>query len=139
MKLMISDTVQVMFQAAVMEAKTRKHEFVTPEHLLWMMVHNSKMTDLITRSGGDPLYIKNMIQDYFNEKIPVQLQDNGQEPTQSLGLQNVFDRAIDYCIGAEKKIIGFNDLIVGLLDEERNHSSFFMYKSGIDRLRLLQL
>ena len=139
MKLMISDTVQVMFQAAVMEAKTRKHEFVTPEHLLWMMIHNSKMTDLITRSGGDPLYIKNMIQDYFNEKIPVQLQDNGQEPTQSLGLQNVFDRAIDYCIGAEKKIIGFNDLIVGLLDEERNHSSFFMYKSGIDRLRLLQL
>ncbi|MEL3911654.1 ATP-dependent Clp protease ATP-binding subunit ClpA [Treponema pedis] len=139
MKLMISDTVQTIFNEATLEAKKHKHEFVTPEHVLWAMMFHPKILELFTLSGADLGYMHDSTMDYLKNKVPYFPQDKNDEPVQSLGLQTVFDRAVDYCINSGKKIISFNNLVVGLFDEDKNHCSFFMRQGGINRLRLLQL
>ncbi|UTC78486.1 ATP-dependent Clp protease ATP-binding subunit ClpA [Treponema sp. OMZ 799] len=139
MNFTVSITVRRIFQDAVEDAKKRNHEFVTPEHLLWAIMFNPKALELFTLSGSDLGYIHDNLNTYLENKIPVRTQNNRAEPIQTVGLQNVFERAILNCNAAEKPVIGINDIIVSLMDEEKNHCSFFMKQSGIDRLRLLQL
>lgn len=139
MNFTVSLTVRRIFQDAVEDAKKRNHEFVTPEHLLWAIMFNPKALELFTLSGSDLGYIHDNLNTYLENKVPVRTQDNQAEPIQTVGLQNVFERAILNCNAAEKPVIGINDIIVSLMDEEKNHCSFFMKQSGIDRLRLLQL
>ena len=139
MNFTVSLTVRRIFQDAVEDAKKRNHEFVTPEHLLWAIMFNPKALELFTLSGSDLGYIHDNLNTYLENKIPVRTQNNQAEPIQTVGLQNVFERAILNCNAAEKPVIGINDIIVSLMDEEKNHCSFFMKQSGIDRLRLLQL
>lgn len=139
MNFTVSLTVRRIFQDAVEDAKKRNHEFVTPEHLLWAIMFNPKALELFTLSGSDLGYIHDNLNTYLENKVPVRTKDNQAEPIQTVGLQNVFERAILNCNAAEKPVIGINDIIVSLMDEEKNHCSFFMKQSGIDRLRLLQL
>ncbi|UTC67652.1 MULTISPECIES: ATP-dependent Clp protease ATP-binding subunit ClpA [unclassified Treponema] len=139
MNFTVTITVRRIFQDAVEDAKKRNHEFVTPEHLLWAIMFNPKALELFTLSGSDLGYIHDNLNTYLENKIPLRAQDGQEEPLQSVGLQNVFERAILNCNSAEKSVIGINDIIVSLMDEERNHCSFFMKQSGINRLRLLQL
>ena len=139
MNFTVTITVRRIFQDAVEDAKKRNHEFVTPEHLLWAIMFNPKALELFTLSGSDLGYIHDNLNTYLEKKIPIKTQENQTEPIQTVGLQNVFERAILNCNAAEKPVIGINDIIVSLMDEEKNHCSFFMKQSGIDRLRLLQL
>ncbi len=139
MKLIISDTVQTIFHEAAAEAKKLNHEFVTPEHVLLAMMFHPKILELFTLSGADLRYIHDSTVHYLKTEIPSFYDNPHEEPMQSLGLQTVFDKAIDYCVNAGKKVIGLNNLIVGLFDEDKNHCSFFMKQGGINRLKLLQL
>ncbi|UTY24508.1 ATP-dependent Clp protease ATP-binding subunit ClpA [Treponema denticola] len=139
MNFTVSMTVQKVFQDAVEDAKKRQHEFVTPEHLLWAIMFYPKALELFTLSGSDLAYIHDNLSNYLENQIPPKAQNSPEEPIQTIGLQNVFERAILNCNAAERSVIGISDLIVSLIDEDKNHCSFFMKKSGIDRLKLLQL
>lgn len=139
MSVIVSTTVQKIFEEAVSDAKKRRHEFVTPEHLLWRILFYPKVLELFTLCGSDLGYIHDSLNEYLGTRIPSTGQNTDEEPIQTIGLQNVFERAILNCNAAEKKVLGLNDIIVSLIDEEKNHCSFFMKQSGINRLRLLQL
>ena len=139
MSVIVSTTVQKIFEEAVSDAKKRRHEFVTPEHLLWRILFYPKVLELFTLCGSDLGYIHDSLNEYLGTRIPSTGQNTDEEPIQTMGLQNVFERAILNCNAAEKKGLGLNDIIVSLIDEEKNHCSFFMKQSGINRLRLLQL
>ena len=139
MSVIVSTTVQKIFEEAVLDAKKRRHEFVTPEHLLWRILFYPKVLELFTLCGSDLGYIHDSLNEYLGTRIPSTGQNTDEEPIQTIGLQNVFERAILNCNAAEKKVLGLNDIIVSLIDEEKNHCSFFMKQSGINRLRLLQL
>lgn len=139
MRLIISETVQKMFHEAVEIAKQKNHEFVTPEHLLWIMIHNSKACKLIEFAGGRIEYIESKLNTYFDNSIPCNSTKSKSDPMQSLGLQTLFDNAIDFCIEAEQKLIGFEHIFFALLNGDKNHSSYFLNTSGINRDDLLAL
>ena len=139
MSVIVSTTVQKIFEEAVLDAKKRRHEFVTPEHLLWRILFYPKVPELFTLCGSDLGYMHDSLNEYLKTRIPFIDHNTDEDPIQTLGLQNVFERAIFNCNAAEKKVLGLNDIIVSLIDEEKNHCSFFMKQSGINRLRLLQL
>ncbi len=142
MSLKISVMLQKVFNEAVAEALNRNHEFVTPEHLLFASIANPRVLQLFELCGSDLHYIYNSLEHYLETKIPVlpQQKDENlkQDPLHSSGLQMVFERAGYNCNKAEKEFLSLTDILVSLYDEEKNHSSFFMRASGIDRLKLLQ-
>ena len=122
MSVIVSTTVQKIFEEAVSDAKKRRHEFVTPEHLLWRILFYPKVLELFTLCGSDLGYIHDSLNEYLGTRIPSTGQNTDEEPIQTIGLQNVFERAILNCNAAEKKVLGLNDIIVSLIDEEKNRN-----------------
>ncbi|MBU0935654.1 MAG: ATP-dependent Clp protease ATP-binding subunit ClpA [Spirochaetes bacterium] len=132
----VSKLVQAIFNAAYNEAKLKGHEYLTPEHILYASLSFDQVRAILLACDADIEHIKQGMESYFEQKIPA-VKD--QEPIQTAGFQSVIERAIAQSQNSGKKEVGVSELIVSLFDEERNYSAYYMRKSGINRLHLLEV
>jgi len=130
----ISESLNQIIMGAYAEANTRSHEFVTPEHLLYASLFFDDGSDIIQRCGGDPEHLKRVLAKHLREGNPVV---DGAQSVQSLGFQNVLERAVWHTTSAQKDIVELGDVLVSILDEKGSYASFFLKKEGITRLSLL--
>ncbi|MCX5845079.1 MAG: ATP-dependent Clp protease ATP-binding subunit ClpA [Deltaproteobacteria bacterium] len=130
----ISESLNQIIMAAYAEANTRSHEFVTPEHLLYAALFFDDGAEIIQRCGGDPEHLKRVLSKHLRESNPVV---GDAQSVQSLGFQNVLERAVWHTTSAQKNIVELGDVLVSIFDERESHASFFLRKEGVTRLALL--
>ncbi|MDR0494827.1 MAG: AAA family ATPase, partial [Treponema sp.] len=133
----ISGHVQAIINAAYNEARVRNHEYLTPEHILYAALAFDEVQGALSSCGANPEQIKTGMESYFEQKVPVV--SSAAEPTQTVGFQNVIERAVIQSRSAQKEMIDIADILVSLFDEERNYSSYYLRKAGIKRLDLLDV
>lgn len=136
MKIKISSVVQKVLDQAWTDARIRGHEYVTPEHMLLALLDHPSALKILTLCGADLSYIYESTDEYLRKNIPVL---TTKEPLQTLGFQDVLQRAVLHCRSAEKPVLDMTDILVSLLDEQKNYCSYFMRRGGIDRLVLLEV
>jgi len=132
----VNQEVQDVLNAALQEAKQRNHEYLTPEHVLYAALHFQYPRDVISECGAEPDEIRSLIDKHLREKVPTVKKG---EPVQSVGFQNVIQRAVVHTQSAQKEEVDLGDIIVSIFDEEQSFGSYFMRKAGITRLDLLQV
>lgn len=132
----IAKQLQIIINSALTDAEKAGHEFVTPEHLLNACLRYKPVRDLLVVCGGNVDEIKKSTQEYIKNNILV---SNSKEPIQTVGFQNVLDRALLHCGEAQKELIEITDIIVSLIDETSNNCSYYLKKNGVDRLRLIEI
>ncbi len=131
----VSEELNQIIMSAFNEANTRNHEFLTPEHLLYASIFFDKGKSIIENCGGDIDNLRNKIEKYFEEQIPV-VKDK--EPIQSVGFQNVIERAIWHITSAQKDKVDIGDIYVAMLEEKESYAAYFFKSEGINRLDLLE-
>ena len=130
----IDRELQAIFNAAFMEARQRKHEFLTPEHLLYAALHFDYPRDIVTSCGAEPDGIRQAIEAYLQKEMPRVEQG---DPTQSVGFQSVIQRAFFHTESAEKETMDISDILVSIFDDERSYAAFFLRSADITRYALL--
>ncbi|MDR2729454.1 MAG: ATP-dependent Clp protease ATP-binding subunit ClpA [Treponema sp.] len=133
----ISGHVQAIINAAYNEAKTRNHEYLTPEHILFAALAFDEVQSVLFSCGADIAQLKNGMENYFEQKLP--LARSSHEPTQTVGFNNIIERAVILCRSSQKGMIDVADILVSLYDEERCYSAYYLRKAGVKRLELLQV
>ncbi len=134
--MQISRHVQAIINAAYNEAKVRNHEYLTPEHILYAALAFEEVQQVLTACGADLNQIKSGMENYFEQKVPVV---QNMEPTQTVGFQSVLERAVLQSQSAQKKELDVADILVSLFDEERNYCAYYLRKSGVKRIDLLEV
>lgn len=132
----ISRHVQAIINAAYNEAKVRNHEYLTPEHILYASLAFDQIQGILSACGADLDQIKSGMESYFEQKIPV---TENSEPTQTVGFQSVLERAVLDSQRAQKDEVDIADILVSLYDEDRNYCAYYLRKSGVKRLELLEV
>ncbi len=130
----ISESLNQIIMAAYAEANARNHEFVTPEHLLYSALFFDEGMEIIRNCGGDPEHLKKMLVKHLLENNQAV---KGARSIQSMGFQNVLERAVWHTTSAQKDILELGDILVSILDEKESFASFFLKKEGVNRLTLL--
>jgi ATP-dependent Clp protease ATP-binding subunit ClpA len=133
----ISGHVQAIINAAYNEAKTRNHEYLTPEHILYAALSFDDVQEALFSCGANLDQLKNGMENYFEQKLPVM--SNKAEPTKTVGFQSVIERAFLHSQSSQKHVIDVADILVSIFDEERCYSSYYLRKVGVRRLELLQV
>ncbi|HOX18315.1 MAG TPA: AAA family ATPase, partial [Spirochaetales bacterium] len=132
----VSQEVQAIFNAAYNEAKLRSHEYLTPEHILFASLSFESVRVILEGCEADIEQIRAGMESYFDQKIPAV---KNQEPIQTAGFQSVIERAVLQAQAAGKDEVRVADVLVSLFDEERNYSAYYLRKSGIKRIQLLEV
>jgi len=132
----VSQEVQAIFNAAYNEAKLRNHEYLTPEHILYAALSFEQVRGILEACEADVEQLRRGMEAYFEQKIP---QVKNTEPVQTAGFQSVIERAVLQSQAAGKEEVEVADVLVSLYDEERNYSAYYLRKSGVKRLQLLEV
>jgi len=132
----ISGHVQAIIDAAYNEAKIRKHEYLTPEHILYAALAFDEVQGVFFSCGADLELLKNGMESFFDQKLPIK---NTGEPTKTVGFHSVIERAVIQSRSSQKEMIDVADILVSLFDEERCYSAYYLRKAGVKRLELLQM
>jgi len=132
--MMISRELEVALSLAVREAATRRHEFLTLEHVLFALLHDSDVAEVIRHCGGDVETLKRELKKFFDERLERLPESADIEPQQTLGFRRVLQRAALHVQSAGKEHIGGRDILVAIFREPDSHAAYLLRRQGISRL-----
>ncbi len=133
--MQINKELNHILTAAYNEARSRMHEYITVEHLLYASLFFESGSLIIQGCGGNVDRIKKDISHFLKDnKIPVV---QNKEPLQSASFTNVLQNAILHTVSAEKTELDIGDIYVSMFDEKESYAVYFLKKENINRLDIL--
>lgn len=130
----ISDELQLIISNAFINAKKSRHEYLTPEHLLVASLDYTKAAALLEGCEADLSMLRNDLANYLEHYIP---QVDSGDPIQTIGLQEVLERAFFHVESSSAELLDVGDLFVSVLEQEDSFGAYYLKKSGITRYKLM--
>jgi ATP-dependent Clp protease ATP-binding subunit ClpA len=134
---MISKELSATLGFAVAEAKRRRHEYVSVEHVLFAILHDNLGIEIIENCGGNVGSLKESLETFFNDKIERIPEGNEYVLQQTVGFQRVIQRAVNHARSAEKPEVAISDILAAIFLEKDSHAEYFLNAEGITRLDVL--
>jgi ATP-dependent Clp protease ATP-binding subunit ClpA len=131
----ISADVQSVINAAYLDAKERSSEYLTPEHILFASLFFDVTRSILESCGADVETVQSDVEEYLDNKVP---KVESQEPVQTVGFQEVIERAIFHSESSSKETVDLGDVLVSIFDEESSFGSYYLKKEGVTRYELLK-
>ncbi len=131
---MIAQDLEVSLHLAFVEARQKRHEFITVEHLLLAMLDNASAAHVLRACGANIDELRQAVSDFVDANTPV-VAGNGEMDTQpTLGFQRVIQRAILHAQSANKKEISGANILAAMFGEKDSHAVHFLTQRNINRL-----
>ncbi len=131
---MIAQELEVSLHMAFVEARQKRHEFITVEHLLLALLDNPSAADTLRACGGNIEQLRRDISRFIDEHIP-SLEGKDDIDTQpTLGFQRVIQRAILHVQSSGKKEVNGANVLVAIFGEKDSHAVYYLQKQGVTRL-----
>ncbi len=134
---MINKELSMALEATFKEAKNRRHEYLTAEHILFALIHDDLGVDIIAACGGDVRRLKEALEGFFAKSMPLLPPGKNAAPVPALGFQRVIQRAINHVQSAEKAEVESGDLLAALYGETDSFAVHFLEQEGVSRLDIL--
>ncbi|HIU17876.1 MAG TPA: ATP-dependent Clp protease ATP-binding subunit ClpA [Candidatus Avidesulfovibrio excrementigallinarum] len=135
----LSPPLQDALAVAVGEARQRRHEYLTLEHVLYGIATVPAGKRLINACGGSSAATRLGLDDFFIHNLEtVDEPGDIRNITQTLAVQRVMGNALDHVRAAGKERVELGDVLVAILDEEDTWASFCLKRQGITRLGVLE-
>ncbi len=133
-----SRELQMTVQSAIREAVSRRHAYVTVEHLLFALCHDEDGIDVLRNSGARVERLKAELERFFNEDLERVPGDDPVDTRQTLAFHRVLQHALDHTLSAEKEQVEAGDVLVALFQEPDSYSITLLRAQGVTRLDMLQ-
>ena len=130
---MISKELESTLNVALKEAKRRRHEYVSLEHLLYALLQDKDASRAITNCGGDIDRLRKALDEFFNGQMDALPEGVDQEPHQTLGFHRILQRAVIHAQSAEKKEINGGNLLIAMFREPDSYAVYLLEEQGITR------
>ena len=134
---MIAQELEVSLHMAFMDARQKRHELITVEHLLLAMLDNPSALDVLQACGANLEKLKTEISSHIEEHTPLVsgLEEVDTQPT--LGFQRVIQRAMLHVQSSGKKEVTGANVLVAIFGEKESHAVYFLHQEGIARLDIV--
>ena len=129
---------QITLQAAYREATSRRHAYLTVEHLLYALSHHAEGAEILRHAGVDLERLRADLERYFDRDLEAVPGDEPIESHQTLAFHRVLQHAIDHCDGAEKEEVEVGDLLVAIFQEPDSFAVTALRSQEVSRLDVLQ-
>jgi ATP-dependent Clp protease ATP-binding subunit ClpA len=133
----VTKELQMTLQAAVAEARRRKHEYVTLEHLLHAMTKDRVATEILLACGCDLAQLEKDLESYLDRTLE-SFPNRSQDPEQTAAFQRVLQRAAWHVQGSGRTELHAGDVLVAITRERGSHAVYLLEKQGVRRLDILQ-
>ena len=131
---MIAQELEVSLHTAFVEARQKRHEFITVEHLLLALIDNPSAADALLACGAQLEALRHELTRFTQEHTPIVAEDMEVETQPTLGFQRVIQRAILHVQSSGKKEVTGANVLVAIFGEKDSHAVYFLHQQGVTRL-----
>ena len=131
---MIAQELEVSLHLAFVEARQKRHEFITVEHLLLTMLDNASAAQVLRACGVNIDELRQVVSEFITTHTPVTPGDRDVDTQPTVGFQRVIQRAILHVQSTNKKEVTGANILVALFGEKDSHAVYFLTQRNVSRL-----
>ena len=125
----INNDLNNILMAAFNEAKDRKHEYLTPEHILYASLYNQSGKSIMESVGCNIDNLKNKIEIYFQDKLPIVENDETVRNLYTELVENT-DPKLVLAFSGQKNVDFFYQTLKSMIEDETRHITMVRKISG---------
>lgn len=132
---MLSKDLEQTLNEAFKVARTKRHEFMTVEHLLLSLIDNDVAADVLLACGADLNQLRSELVAFVDSTtplIPDREADRDTQPT--LGFQRVLQRAVFHVQSSGKNEVTGANVLVAIFSEQESQAVDFLKQQTVARL-----
>jgi ATP-dependent Clp protease ATP-binding subunit ClpA len=131
---MIAQELEVSLHMAFMDARQKRHELITVEHLLLAMIDNPTAAEVMRACGAKLEVLRTELNQYIEEHTPTLGGQEDVDTQPTLGFQRVIQRAMLHVQSSGKKEVTGANVLVAIFGEKDSHAVFYLHQQGVTRL-----
>ena len=131
---MIAQELEVSLHMAFVEARQKRHEFITVEHLLLALLDNPSAAEVLRACSANVETLRRELTDFIDEHTPTVEGDDEIDTQPTLGFQRVIQRAILHVQSSGKKEVTGANVLVAIFGEKESHAVYFLQRQDVSRL-----
>ncbi len=131
---MIAQELEVSLHMAFVEARQKRHEFITVEHLLLALLDNPTAVEALRACAANIDELRKALGDFITAHTPTVAGAEEIDTQPTLGFQRVIQRAILHVQSSGKKEVTGANVLVAIFGEKDSHAVYFLHQQGVTRL-----
>jgi len=132
---MLSKDLEVTLNLAFRDARTKRHEYMTVEHLLLALLDNEAASTVLKACGTDLDELRSDLANFVDETTPlIPSSDSDRETQPTLGFQRVLQRAVFHVQSSGKKEVTGANVLVAIFSEQESQAVYFLKKQSVARI-----
>ncbi len=132
---MLNRELEQTLNEAFKEARSKRHEFMTVEHLLLALLDNDAASTVLQACGADIVKLRKDLDDFVDSTTPLIPESNGEQETQpTLGFQRVLQRAVFHVQSSGKTEVSGANVLVAIFSEQESQAVYFLKQQNIARI-----
>jgi ATP-dependent Clp protease ATP-binding subunit ClpA len=132
---MLSKDLEVTLNEAFRSAKSKRHEFMTVEHLLLALLDNAVALDVLEKVGADVERLRKELTEHIDATTPlIPAGDTDRDTQPTLGFQRVLQRAVFHVQSSNQKEVTGGNVLVAIFSEQESQAVFFLKSQNIARI-----
>lgn len=130
---MFTKTLEMTLNQAFMQAREKRHEFITVEHLLFALLDNPEVGAALTACGANLERLRAGLGIFIDETTP-HIPLNSQRDVQpTLSFQRILQRAIYQVQSAGGQEVSGNHALIALFGESDSQAVYFLSQENVTR------
>ena len=134
---MIAQELEVSLHMAFLDARQKRHEFITLEHLLLALLDNPTAAEVLRACTVDIPALRQQLEEFVSQHVSVMPGETETDTQPTLGFQRVIQRAILHVQSSGKKEVSGAHVLVAMFGEKDSHAVHFLAKQGLSRLDIV--
>ncbi len=135
---MLSHSVQNVLAKAVYEMRTRKHEFLTSEHILLALTYDNETKSILEGCGADIKGVRMELEQFFTQRLEVIDDSRDGEVFQTIAVERMLTRALQQVSSSGRSSIEVGDILAAMFLEEESWAVHILRSQGLTRLDVLE-
>ena len=135
---MLNKELEFTLNLAFKEAKEKRHEFMTVEHLLLSLLDNPAAGNVLQACDANVDSLRRDLEEFINETTPIIPEKEFERETQpTLGFQRVLQRAVFHVQSAGKTEVSGANVLAAIFSEQESQAVYFLRRENITRLDVI--
>lgn len=133
---MLNKELEYTLNLAFREAREKRHEFMTVEHLLLALTQNPTAAKVLRACGTDLSKLARELTEFIHNNTPLLPDEDDRDTQPTLGFQRVLQRAVFHVQSSGRKeaeVTGAN-VLVAIFSEQESHAVYLLGQHDVARL-----
>ncbi|GAA3934512.1 ATP-dependent Clp protease ATP-binding subunit ClpA [Litoribacillus peritrichatus] len=132
---MLSKDLELTLNVAFKEARSKRHEFMTVEHLLLALLDNEAASGVLKACGTDISKLRSDLLEFVDSTTPLIPEADEERETQpTLGFQRVLQRAVFHVQSSGKSEVTGANVLVAIFSEQESQAVYYLKQQNVARI-----